>query len=84
MYSTLLKLIRNGLILKIYETLWMILQGFGTPLNGGEQLPISFYGFLVAWGIEIPNFLTNVLNLIKDVPKVVTDVAKFVKDVPRV
>ena len=36
MYNTLLKLIRNELILKIYETLWMMLLGFETPLDGGE------------------------------------------------
>ena len=61
-----------------------MLRGFETPLDGGEWLPISSYGFSVAWGLEIPNFLKNVPNLLKDVPKVVNDVAKFVKDVPRV
>ena len=77
MYNTLLKLIRNELILKIYGTLWMMLLGFETPLHGGEGLPFSSYGLSIAWGFEIPNF-------IKDVSKVVNDVAKFVKDVPRV
>ena len=89
MYSTLLKLIRNGLILKIYETLWMILRGFETPLDGGERLPISSYGLSVAWGFEIPNFLTNlddkmgVLEVIGwDIPSFTMDVPNFVNDVP--
>ena len=72
------------MILKIYRTPWTMLLGFETPLDGGEQLPITSYGFSIAWGFEIPNFLTNIPNFIKDVPKVVNDVAKFVKDVPRV
>ena len=98
MYNTLLKLIRNWLILKIYGTLWRMLLGFETPLDGGERLPISSYGLSVAWGFEIPNFLTNlddkmgVLEVIgwdipsftKDVPNFVNDVPNFVKDVPRV
>ena len=84
MYNTLLKLIRTKLILKIYKTLWTMLLGSKTPLDGGEQLSISSYGLSVAWGFEIPNFLTNLPNFIKNVPKVVNDVAKFVKDVPRV
>ena len=98
MYITLFKLIRNELILKIYETLWMMLLGFETPLDGGERLPISSYGLSVAWGFEIPNFLTNlddkmgvlevigwdVPNFTKDVPNFVNDVPDFVKDVPRV
>ena len=91
MYNTLLKLIRNELILKIYETLWTMLLGFETPLHGGEGLPISSYGLSVAWGFEIPNFLTNlddkmgVLDVIGwDVPSFTKDVPNFVKDVPRV
>ena len=36
MYNTLLKLIRNILILKINETMWAMLLEFETPLDGGE------------------------------------------------
>ena len=63
MYNTLLKLIRNRLILKIYETLWTMLLGFETPLDSGERLPISSYGLSVAWGFEIPIFLTTILQI---------------------
>ena len=69
MYNTLLKLIRNELILKIYETLWTMLLGFETPLHGGEGLPISSYGLSIALGFEIPNFLTNLPNFIKKCTK---------------
>ena len=51
------------MILKIYETLWTMLLGFETPLDSGERLPISSYGLSVAWGFEIPFFLTTILQI---------------------